>query len=98
MLLLAQYYEKGKHIEQNQSKAEKLYRESFDYYYEHAVMGDQESQLRLGNIYYDGIPMIDVPQDYVEAARWYEKSAEQGEPQAQISMANLYFFGVLLTL
>ena len=93
MLLLAQYYEKGKHVEQDLSKAEKLYRESFDYYYEHAVMGDQESQLRLGNIYYDGIPMIDVPQDYVEAARWYEKSAEQGEPQAQISMANLYFFG-----
>lgn len=94
MLLLAPYYEKGKHVEQNLSKAEKLYRESFDYYYEQAVKGNQKAQLRLGNIhYYDGIPMIDVPQDYVEAARWYEKSAEQGEPQAQINMANLYFFG-----
>ncbi len=95
MLLLAQYYEKGKHIEQNQSKAEKLYRESFDYYYEQAVKGNQKAQLRLGNIYYyDGIPMIDVSQDYVEAARWYEKSAEQGEPQAQNNMANLYYFGI----
>lgn len=95
MLLLAPYYEKGKHVEQNLSKAEKLYRESFDYYYEQAVKGNQKAQLRLGNIYYyDGIPMIDVPQDYVEAARWYEKSAEQGEPQAQNNMANLYYFGI----
>lgn len=95
MLLLAQYYENGKHVEQDLSKAEKLYRESFDYYYEQAVKGNQKAQLRLGNIhYYDGIPMIDVPQDYVEAARWYEKSAEQGEPQAQINMGNLYYFGI----
>lgn len=95
MLLLAPYYEKGKLVEQNLSKAEKLYHESFDYYYEQAVKGNQKAQLRLGNIYYyDGIPMIDVPQDYVEAARWYEKSAEQGEPQAQINMGNLYYFGI----
>lgn len=95
MLLLAPYYEKGKHVEQDLSKAEKLYRESFDYYYEQAVKGNQKAQLRLGNIhFYDGIPMIDVPQDYVEAARWYEKSAEQGEPQAQINMGNLYYFGI----
>lgn len=95
MLLLAPYYEKGKLVEQNLSKAEKLYHESFDYYYEQAVKGNQKAQLRLGNIYYyDGIPMIDVPQDYVEAARWYEKSAGQGEPQAQNNMANLYYFGI----
>jgi hypothetical protein len=38
--------------------------------------------------------MLNVPLDYVEAARWYEKSAEQGEPQAQINMGNLYAYGV----
>lgn len=95
MLLLAPYYEKGIVVSQDLNKAEKLYRKSYEYYYEKAVKGDPLAQLRLGNIYYyDGISMIDVPQNYIEAARWYEKSAEQGEPQAQINIANLYFFGI----
>ena len=95
MLLLAPYYEKGKCVEQNLAKAEQLYRESFDYFYEQAVKGNQKAQLRMGNIYYfGGIPLIDIPHDYVEAARWYEKSAEQGEPQAQINIANLYYYGI----
>lgn len=95
MLLLAPYYEQGSAVDRDLTKAEKLYRKSFDAYYEQAVKGNQKAQLRLGNIYYyNGIPLIDVPQDYVEAARWYEKSAEQGESQAQINMAVLYYFGI----
>ncbi len=55
-----------------------------------ADQGNTEAQLILGNMYKDG---IGVMQDYKEAVKWYRKAAEQGNTDGQYSIGDMYSQG-----
>lgn len=94
-LLLSTFYEKGLVVEKDLEKAKALDQEAYDFYYEKAVTEDSsEAQFRLGNIYFSGMPLIDIDIDYTQAAEWYEKSAKNGLDHAQNNLGDMYAFGI----
>ena len=56
------------------------YIKALDLYEKSANQGNDESQYRIGEMYYKG---KGVRQDYSKAAEWYEKSANQGNAFGQ---------------
>lgn len=94
-LLLATFFEKGLMVEKDLERARTLTQDAFDFYYEQAVTeDDRDAQLRLGNFYFNGKPLIGLDQDYAQAVEWYEKSAKNGNEHAQNNLGNMYCFGV----
>ena len=65
-------------------------REAFQASLVKAEQGDDESQLKIGQMYEDG---TGVPQDKQEAFRWYLKAAEQGNTFAQTKLGVAYMNG-----
>jgi TPR repeat protein len=55
-----------------------------------AQRGNTMAQLRLGDIYLDG---LGVPQDYAEMVKWYRLAAEQGSVDAQAVLGGAYVDG-----
>lgn len=55
-----------------------------------AASGDPKAQVKLGQLYEDG---IGVSEDSVAAARWYRQAAEQGDPAAQNNLGVMYRMG-----
>ncbi len=55
-----------------------------------AEQGDAEAQYLLGNMYLQGLGVV---QDYGEAAQWYRKAAEQGFAKGQNNLGELYKLG-----
>lgn len=70
---LADYYRKGKHVQQN-------LKESIKYYQRAAELGDSEAQAIIGEAYSKGIE--DYPISCSDAVYWFEKSALQGNLKA----------------
>jgi hypothetical protein len=57
-----------------------------------AEQGDASAQFYLGLRHELGL--LNVPQDYTQAARWYGAAAEQGDVKAQFSLGFLYYEGL----
>lgn len=94
-LSLARFYKDGVLVEKDLDKAIRLYQEAYDDLYEKAVNDDADAQFRMGNIFYSGLPLIGIPQDYIQAADWYRKAAEgHGHYYAQTNLGNMYYFGL----
>ena len=98
-LMISTFYERGLVVERDLEKAKNLCQEAYDWFYEQAVTEeDRDAQFRLGNIYFSGLPLIDIEQDYVQAAEWYKKAAENGLDTAQNNIGNMYALGIGVTL
>ena len=76
-------YEKGRGVEQNNTKAVRWYRKA-------AKQGDAKAQNNLGWMYEYG---KGVAQNDTEAVRWYRKAAEQGYILAQTNLGLRYEYG-----
>lgn len=70
---LADYYRKGKHVQQN-------LKESIKYYQRAAELGNSEAQTIIGEVYSKG--MVEYPVSWIDAVYWFEKSAQQGNLKA----------------
>lgn len=70
---LADYYRKGKHVQQN-------LKESIKYYRRAAELGNSEAQTIIGEVYSKG--MVEYPVSWIDAVYWFEKSAQQGNLKA----------------
>ena len=57
-----------------------------------AEQGDASAQFNLG--FRHELGLLNVPQDYTQAARWYGAAAEQGDVKAQFSLGFLYYEGL----
>ena len=55
-----------------------------------ASRGDASAQTRLGNLYLEGLQVV---QDYAEARRWFYQAATAGEVSAMKALARLYQSG-----
>lgn len=55
-----------------------------------AEEGDDDAQLLLGDLYYDG---DGVGRDYREAAKWYQKASDKGNMEARFALAECYELG-----
>jgi TPR repeat protein len=55
-----------------------------------AEEGNQEAQINLGNMYFDG---NGVPLNYAQSVDWYLLAADQGNTDAQIALGFLYKYG-----
>ena len=94
-LRLSTFYEEGLVVEKDLEKAKALNREAYDFFYEKAVTeDDSDAQLVLGNIYFSGMPLIGINEDYAQAAEWFEKSAKNGLDEAQNNLGIMYAFGI----
>jgi TPR repeat protein len=82
-LRLAQAYEQGEGIAQNQQEAA-------DWYRRVAEQGHPVGQDRLGEMYRAG---DGVERDKVQAIAWYQKSARQGYASAMFHLGAAYFNG-----
>ena len=60
-----------------------------------AEEGNQEAQINLGNMYFDG---NGVPLDYAQSVKWYLLAADQGNTDAQIALGFLYKYGEAVRL
>ncbi|MEX1035033.1 MAG: tetratricopeptide repeat protein [Sneathiella sp.] len=77
------YYEKGKGVEQDYSKARTWYRKAAD-------QGLSLPQTYLGALYLKG---LGGPQDIDEAVKWFTRAAVKGWPQALLMLALMHDFG-----
>ena len=94
-LQLADFYERGIIVEKDIKKATQLYQEAYDYIYEDAAVNDEfVAQLRMGNFYFSGIPLLNITPDYNQAVEWYMKAAKKGCDDAQNNLGNMYAFGL----
>lgn len=93
-LMLADFYKNGISGSKDLNKATKLYQEAYDDLYEAAVNNDTDAQFRMGAIFYSGLPLINIPQDYVQAVEWYRKAGVGGHYHAQNNLGNMYLFGL----
>ncbi len=57
-----------------------------------AEQGGASAQFNLG--FRHELGLLNVPQDYTQAARWYGAAAEQGDVKAQFSLGFLYYEGL----
>jgi TPR repeat protein len=73
--------------EENKTRAEELWRESFDDLMERAKQGDEVAQHQLGRCYFHG---RGVAQNYVEAHFWDKRAAKRGYASAQFDLAGYY--------
>ncbi|HYH00050.1 MAG TPA: tetratricopeptide repeat protein [Terriglobales bacterium] len=80
---LAQAYEKGEGVAQNDELAAKWFRAAAD-------QGDAQAQNELGILYRRG---IGVPQDKGQAFEWYARSAAQGYGPGRFNLATCYYNG-----
>ena len=80
-LKLAQLYEDGTGVSQNDSEALEWYRKA-------AEKGNAEAQLELGKRYFEG---RGVSTNEDEAVKWYTKAAENGNTDAQLVLGDRYF-------
>lgn len=55
-----------------------------------AEEGNDDAQLLLGDLYYDG---DGVGRDYREAAKWYQKASDKGNMEARYALAECYELG-----
>lgn len=94
-LQLAEFYELGTIVEKDIQKATQLYQEAYDCYYEEAAIYDDfDAQVRMGNFYFSGLPLLNIMPDYNQAVEWYHKAAEKGSDHAQNNLGNMYAFGL----
>lgn len=93
-LMLADFYKEGIACKKDLDKAAKLYQEAYDELHEAAVNDDADAQFRMGTIFYSGLPLINIPQDYIQAAEWYKKAGADGYYHAQNNLGNMYLFGL----
>lgn len=92
---VADFYIEGKIVEKNLEKAKELYQEVFEDYHEMAVVdNDRIAQFWLGDIYSDGLPILNVALDYTQAAEWYLKAAQQDHDDAQNNLGIMYSHGL----
>ena len=91
---LADMYEKGKGVQQDLDKAKAYYQEVFDVYNANAQNDDADSFYRLGCMYFDGVPLIGLKQNYGQAVKWYRKAAKLKMYEAQLSLGICYAFGL----
>lgn len=80
---LAQAYEKGESVPQNDDLAAKWFRAA-------AEKGDPQAQNELGILYRRG---AGVPQDKAQAVEWYARSAAQGYGPGRFNLAVCYYNG-----
>ena len=74
----------------NDDEAEKWYSRAVNSYHKESEEGDEESQYRLGNCYFEG---RGIDQNDEEAVRWYRKSADLGYSDAENVLGNCYLNG-----
>lgn len=65
------------------------YQNAFKYFEKAARQGNRSAQIKLGDIFYDG---INTTKDYEKALYWYTKK-NPDEPEIQLRLANCYFEG-----
>lgn len=94
MQKLAWYFEEGVVVEKDIGKAKELYERFFIELQKKAFGGDVDAMYRMGDIYQFGLPLLNIPVFYQQAAEWYEKAANKGNMHAQTSIGLLYFFGL----
>lgn len=81
--LLGNLYDKGKAVPQSDSLAFK--------YYEIAAKGGQpEAATRLGLIYREGNPDIELKRDYTQAVHWFEVAALAPRADAQFYLGQMH--------
>ena len=81
---IADYYRKGKHIQQN-------IKESLKYYQRAADLGDDEAQEIIGQAYSKGIG--GYPISWIDAVYWFKKSVQQGNMNATRHLFFCYLNG-----
>jgi TPR repeat protein len=79
---------------EKKAKAEALYQTVVDFYFQKAMDGDAESQIKLGWIYQAGEA---VEQNLVEAMKWFKMAAEQGHPRGLFELGEMYLGGYGVT-
>ena len=94
MQKLAWYFEEGVVVEKDIGKAKELYERFFIELQKKAFGGDVDAMYRMGDIYQFGLPLLNIPVYYQQAAEWYEKAANKGNMHAQTSIGLLYYFGL----
>ena len=94
MQKLAWYFEEGVVVEKDIGKAKELYERFFIELQKKAFGGDVDAMYRMGDIYQFGLPLLNIPVYYQQAAEWYEKAANKGNMHAQTSLGLLYYFGL----
>ena len=77
---LAQLYDAGRGVSEDNAEAARLYRSAA----EHGHVG---AQVNLGRMYRDG---RGVARDDSEAVRWYRQAADEGHPFAQYNLGRMY--------
>ena len=77
--VLAEMYNEGEGVRQDQVEAAKWYRKAFKWYRKAADLGGPTAQIHLGSMYENGQGVI---LDTVEAYKWYVLSASSGSPKA----------------
>lgn len=80
---LAQLYDAGRGVDEDDVRAAELYRAA-------AEQGHVGAQVNLGRMYSDG---RGVPQSDAEALAWYQSAADEGHPFAQFNLARMYASG-----
>ena len=64
-------------------------REEYDQIVAAAERGEAAAQNRLANLYYHGVPRLQIEQDLKEAYRLWKEAATQGEPYALQSLGEI---------
>ena len=80
---LAQMYDNGIGVPENDAEAVKWFRKA-------AVQGYANAQYNLGVMYGNG---NGVPENDAEAVKWYRKAAVQGDADAQSNLGFMYYNG-----
>ena len=94
-LNVAEFYEKGLVIAKDLEKAKVLCQEAYDAFYELATTEDNgDAQFRMGLFYLEGLPLIGIEQDYLQATEWLERAALAGDYRAQNDLGLLYKHGL----
>ena len=74
--ILAGFYEEGEIVPQDKEKAKCLYQESFDMFKDLYLKGDYYACNMIGDFYFEGCQLLNIPQDYTQAFNWYKDAAD----------------------
>ena len=73
---LAGFYEDGEIVPQDKEKARCLYQESFDIFKNLYLKGNYYACNMIGDFYFNGCQLLNIPQDYTQAFNWYKDAAD----------------------
>lgn len=91
---LASFYEKGIYVPRNRDKAKELYQEVFDENVKRAQNNDPNAALNLGFIYFEGLRIINIEQNFPLAFQYFEIAAKKQLPNAQNMLGVCYSMGL----